>query len=194
MSYAASLFLTLYNTFPIKTICPKGPIFLNGHSDHFKNFSLYTCTKRAEGKFCKSENKINKKLILNILNFFSSIKLCHLCTPNFQPWAFFFFTRFYYKIGNLWAHVHTIWFCCRYTERTTKTRTGADIKDVRKIKPKAYTNPYYPERCPVTMYKKYRDHRPAKMTGAESPFFVAINHTHCAKDEEGKRILTKNSA
>jgi hypothetical protein len=89
MSYAASLFLTLYNTFPIKTICPKGPIFLNGHSDHFRQFLLYTCTKRAEGKFCKSENKINKKLILNILNFFSSIKLCHLCTPNFQPWAFF---------------------------------------------------------------------------------------------------------
>jgi hypothetical protein len=31
LSYAASLFLTLYNTFPTKAICPKRPTVLNGH-------------------------------------------------------------------------------------------------------------------------------------------------------------------
>lgn len=65
-------------------------------------------------------------------------------------------------------------------ERTTKTRTGADPKDTRKFKPKAY-NQENRNRCPVTAYKIFAEQRPEPMKHPDSPFFLSINHKYAAK-------------
>jgi len=51
-----------------------------------------------------------------------------------------------------------------YNERTTKTRTGADLRNVRHQKPRMYASPES-DRCPVQAYKVFSDHRPAGFSG-----------------------------
>ena len=62
------------------------------------------------------------------------------------------------------------------TERSTKTRNGAQ--------PMGYKRTYNPpafstdlaERCPVQIYKKFISHRPQSMCNDDSPLFLAIRY------------------
>ncbi|XP_052216542.1 uncharacterized protein KIAA1958 homolog isoform X2 [Dreissena polymorpha] len=58
------------------------------------------------------------------------------------------------------------------TERQTKTRTGENPRDIRKVKPRAYAVPEQPDRDPVHLYKLYADKRPVDMMTEDSPFFL----------------------
>ena len=62
------------------------------------------------------------------------------------------------------------------TERQTKTRSGSDPRDTRKVKPKMYSNPNLTaDRDPVRVYKTYRSKRPESMNLPNSPFYLATN-------------------
>jgi len=68
--------------------------------------------------------------------------------------------------------------CLEYSERQTKTRTGAEPRNVRAVKPKAYSFANgSQDRHPVFVYKVYSEKRPSSMTDSESPFYLGINRT-----------------
>jgi hypothetical protein len=58
------------------------------------------------------------------------------------------------------------------TERQTKTRTGENPRDVRETKPKMFENPDNIERCPVTAFLYYQEHRRCQMLNDDSPFYI----------------------
>ncbi|CAH3114587.1 unnamed protein product [Porites lobata] len=61
--------------------------------------------------------------------------------------------------------------CLEYSERQAKTRTGAEPRNVRAVKPKAYSFVNgSPDRDPVFVFKVY------SMTDSDSPFYLGINH------------------
>ena len=64
------------------------------------------------------------------------------------------------------------------SERQTKTRTGAEPRNVRAVKPKAvsFANGS-PDRDPVFVYKVYSDKRPSLIKDSDSPFYLGINYT-----------------
>lgn len=62
-----------------------------------------------------------------------------------------------------------------YNERQTKTPTDANVSDMRPLAPKMFgTNSN--EKDPVAVYKLFVQKRPDGMKGAESPFYLAVNH------------------
>ena len=62
-------------------------------------------------------------------------------------------------------------------ERQTKTRTGSDPTDTRKIKPRMYSAPDLPaEKDHVRVYKIYTSKRPESMKTDDSPFYLAVNN------------------
>ena len=63
-----------------------------------------------------------------------------------------------------------------YNERQTKTRTGADPKGSRTVKPKMFAVAGS-ERNPVRAYDLYASKRPDDLKTPDSPFYLAINHT-----------------
>ena len=62
-----------------------------------------------------------------------------------------------------------------YSERQTKTRTGANPRDQRQVKPRMYANPLVPERDPVHAYKLYKEQRPETMLSPDSSFYLSLN-------------------
>ncbi|KAK3101114.1 hypothetical protein FSP39_001042 [Pinctada imbricata] len=64
-----------------------------------------------------------------------------------------------------------------YNERQTKTRTGADVSLYRN-KPRMYAMAENPQRCPIEVYKTYRDKRPAQYSAPDDPFYVAATTKH----------------
>ena len=62
-----------------------------------------------------------------------------------------------------------------FTERQTKMRTGENTRNVRKSKPKMYENLDNDDRCPVTTYLAYKEHRPPEMMADNSLFYLAVN-------------------
>ena len=65
-----------------------------------------------------------------------------------------------------------------YSERQTKTRTGAEPWNVRAVKSNSYSFANgSPDRDPVFVYKVYCNKRPSLMTDRISPFYLGINHT-----------------
>ena len=73
-----------------------------------------------------------------------------------------------------------------YFERQTKTRTGENTRDVRKVMPKMYAVPTKPpEKDPVFVYKFYAEKRPSEMNTDEAPFYLAINHCKKALSDNG---------
>lgn len=60
-----------------------------------------------------------------------------------------------------------------FTERQTKTRTGANPRDIRAVKPKLWANLRDPERCPLNIYKTYAQRRPTGYSEPDHPFYVA---------------------
>ena len=63
-----------------------------------------------------------------------------------------------------------------YNERQAKTRTGANPKDSRTVKPKMFAV-VGSERDPVRAYDLYASKRPDHLKTPDSPFYLAINHT-----------------
>ncbi len=64
-----------------------------------------------------------------------------------------------------------------YSERQTKTRTGAEPRNIRPVKPKAFALPNSShDRDPVVVYKTYCEKRPDSMNKPEAPFYLGINH------------------
>jgi hypothetical protein len=60
-------------------------------------------------------------------------------------------------------------------ERQTKTRTGADPNNSKKIKTTAWANDN-PNRCSVNAFRIFTSKRPTKMMKTDSPFFLSVNH------------------
>ena len=74
-----------------------------------------------------------------------------------------------------------------YSERQTKTRTGAEPRNVRAVKPKAYSFANgSPDRDPVFVYKVYCEKRPSAMTDSDSPFYLGINQGQCYGSQQVK--------
>ena len=71
----------------------------------------------------------------------------------------------------------------QYTERQTKTRTGAESKDIRAVKPKMFSVPGS-DRDPVQAYHLYASNRPEQMKSADSPFYLAINYIRVANSSK----------
>ena len=66
--------------------------------------------------------------------------------------------------------------CTDPTERQTKTRTGAEPKDTRTVKPKMFSVPES-DRDPVRAFHLYASKRPEQMNSVDSPFYLAVNLT-----------------
>ena len=65
-----------------------------------------------------------------------------------------------------------------FSERQTKTWSGADPHNVRPIKPKAFPTPDLPcERDIVVVFKIYSEKRPESMNKPDAPFYLGVNHT-----------------
>ena len=63
-----------------------------------------------------------------------------------------------------------------FTERQTKMiRTGENTRNVRESKSKMYENLDNDDRCPVTTYLAYKQHRPPEMMADDSLFYLAVN-------------------
>ena len=63
-----------------------------------------------------------------------------------------------------------------FNERQTKTRTGSDCRDVRKIAPKIFATDGS-ERDRVAVYKLYARKRPEKNERRRISFLLALNNT-----------------
>ena len=77
-----------------------------------------------------------------------------------------------------------------YTERQTKTRTGENPRDVRKIKPKMFSVQGR-ERDPVVVYKFNAEQRPLEMNENNAPFYIAVNN--CKKQDSSKSWFKKSA-
>ena len=62
-----------------------------------------------------------------------------------------------------------------FVERQTKTRTGENPRDVKKVKPKMWANSGNVDRCPIAVYKQYSLLRPLDFSNMEDPFYLATN-------------------
>ena len=69
-----------------------------------------------------------------------------------------------------------------FNERQTKTRTGDNLRDVRKVNPKMFAV-QGSDKCPVAVNKFYASKRPNDMNGDEAPFYLATN-TGFSKNEK----------
>ena len=80
-----------------------------------------------------------------------------------------------------------------YSERQTKTRTGAEPRNIRAVKPKAFSITHgSPERNPVFVYKVYSEKRPSTMQDSDAPFYLGINHTK--SPSSSNKLWFKSSA
>ena len=82
-----------------------------------------------------------------------------------------------------------------YNERKTKTRSGKNTRDVRKVTPKMFSMPGN-ERGAIAVYKLFADKRPAEMNSDDSPFYLAVNSlkkleslSNKSKKFENRKIL-----
>ena len=62
-----------------------------------------------------------------------------------------------------------------FNERQTKTRTGADHRDVRPFAPKIFSTDGS-EKDPVAVYKLFVQKRHEKMKDSDAPFYIAVNN------------------
>lgn len=62
-----------------------------------------------------------------------------------------------------------------FNERSTKTRTGVNVKKDAHESAIAYENTDDPNRCPVELYIKYESLRPDTARSPDSPFYLAYN-------------------
>lgn len=53
--------------------------------------------------------------------------------------------------------------------------TGADVRNIRAVKPRMWPNTADVSRCPVAAYEKYSEKRPSSFCNPEDPFYLATN-------------------
>lgn len=85
-----------------------------------------------------------------------------------------------------------------FSERSTKTRSGAKSSDYREVNPKVFEEGG--EKCPIYFYKEYKRHRPQDTLFQESRFYlrtlaknngdVWYSHQTVGRDKLGKMIKT----
>ena len=78
-----------------------------------------------------------------------------------------------------------------FVERQTKTRTGDNPKDVRKVTPKMWSNPENISRCPVEVYKQYSLLRPSDFCKPEDPLYLAT-HTKLTQNKNAIHIFPRH--
>lgn len=81
-------------------------------------------------------------------------------------------TLFFFRWGDI--KLHTTSDGVQYielNERQTKTRTGANIADVREVTPKIFESGG--DNDPIKMFKIYAEKRPLDFSGPEDPFYLA---------------------
>ena len=79
-----------------------------------------------------------------------------------------------------------------YSEGQTKTRAGAEPRNVRAVKTKAFAAPNGPpERDPVAVYKIYSKNRPDAMNKPDASYCLGINYT---KSPSSNKLWFKSSA
>ena len=77
-----------------------------------------------------------------------------------------------------------------FNERQSKTRQGVNPRDVRTVKPKMWANSETPDRCPVAIYKLYKEKRPQDFSRPDDPFYLATHtqqHSMSISDQWFKR-------
>lgn len=79
-----------------------------------------------------------------------------------------------------------------YNERQTKTRTGANCRDVRPFPPKMFSTDGS-EKDPVAVYKFFAKMRPEKMKGEDCPFYLAVNNTKKTESLQTKPWFKSNA-
>ena len=63
-------------------------------------------------------------------------------------------------------------------ERQAKARSGEEPRNIRPVKPKAFSRPDgLPKKDPVFVYKFYSEKRPSSMQTVEAPYYLGINHS-----------------
>lgn len=64
-----------------------------------------------------------------------------------------------------------------FVERQTKTRTGENAREVRKVKPKKWSNSENIHRCPKAVYKQYMYLllRPSDYCKPDDPFYLTTH-------------------
>ena len=67
-------------------------------------------------------------------------------------------------------------------ERQTKTRTGENVSDTRKVKPKIFPNKT--ARDPIAVYKKHAELMPTNYNFAEAPFYLAPRTIPVSNDSD----------
>ena len=60
-------------------------------------------------------------------------------------------------------------------QRQTKTRTGENLSDVRRVTSKMFATNDNDPRNPVALYKMYAQKRPANFYDVNDPFYLAPN-------------------
>ena len=92
------------------------------------------------------------------------------------------FNSLHFGLRGCGEHRHMCWGdgteYLHFSERQTKTWSGADPRNVRPIKPKAFPTPDLPcERDIVVVFKIYSEKRPESMNKPDAPFYLGVNHT-----------------
>ena len=65
-----------------------------------------------------------------------------------------------------------------FTERSTKTRSGAKQGDYRKVSPKMFAQKDSPY-CPIRVYKEYKAHRPSDLNIDDARFYLRPISSPC---------------
>ena len=78
-----------------------------------------------------------------------------------------------------------------FNERATKTRTGENTGDVRKVKPKMFSV-FGSNNDPVSTFKIYAEKRPQEMNFPDAPFYLGVNNGKIHPDLSGKPWFKKS--
>ncbi|CAB4005042.1 zinc finger MYM-type 2-like [Paramuricea clavata] len=79
-----------------------------------------------------------------------------------------------------------------YTERQTKTRSGENPRDLRKVKPTMWPCNDR-KRDPILAYKRFAEKRPPEACTPDSPFYLGIDHTKHPSIWFTKQPMGKNT-
>ena len=83
---------------------------------------------------------------------------------------------------DLTGELRLVW-CC---ERLAKMRRGQrGAAELRKYDTFLVENTQMPERCPIRLYKKFAEKRPADFNTPDAPFFLCVNHPIAILKSEG---------
>ena len=158
-------------------------------SSHFSLSNDVLATKRRQSKAAGNGNKKNRAQPLTIEEEEKLWETKQMGPDN--PWSlnralWFLLSKSFgfrgvdesYKLkwGDVELKEENGECLLEYTERSTKTRTGAD-SDARAYQPIAFENKEQPQRCPVALYRQLSLVRPPLMSNADAPFYLQPNNS-----------------